>query len=142
MLVPLELQMSDVLDIIDNFDDETVKLAIVNADSRPLRLRHFEHIFMLISGHSLVDADGSKENRDRVANFRRMLEHYVPCIFDRLLLIIHSFYFNGCCDHLLADLNYTYRQLASILECDDAFLAEDDAQTENDKLADCYDAVW
>ena len=133
--------MSEIIEILDNFEDETIKLAIVNADSRPLRLCHFEHIFMLISGHQIVDTDDAKENRDRVANFRQMLEHYVPCLFDRLLLIIHSFYFNSSCDHLLADLNYTYRQLASIIECDDAFF-DDENKTENDKLADCYDSVW
>ena len=96
---------------------------------------------MLISGHQIVDSDDAKENRDRVANFRQMLEHFVPCLYDRLLLIIHSFYFNSSCDHLLADLNYTYRQLASIIECDDAFF-DDENKTENDKLADCYDSVW
>ena len=46
---------------MDTFDDETIKLAIVNADSRPLRLKHFEDIFKLISGQTIVDKDSFSE---------------------------------------------------------------------------------
>ena len=103
----------------------------------------------LFIGEVVVDEDNefsSKENRARISEFKKHLELYVPSLYDRLLLILHRFYFNSNCDHLLGDLNYTYRQLKKILPNEKLF--KDMKNTlkstciDEDELVKTYDLVW
>jgi len=79
------------------------------------------------------------------SEFKKHLELYVPSLYDRLLLILHRFYFNSNCDHLLGDLNYTYRQLKKILPNENLF--KDMKNTlkstciDEDELVRTYDLV-
>ena len=109
---------------------------------------NFQFVTLFI-GEVVVDEDNefsSKENRARISEFKKHLELYVPSLYDRLLLILHRFYFNNNCDHLLGDLNYTYRQLKKILPNEKLF--KDMKNTlkstciDEDELVKTYDLVW
>ena len=108
------------------------------------------------SGNVINHVPTARNRENRIQNhprpkiifseFKKHLELYVPSLYDRLLLILHRFYFNSNCDHLLGDLNYTYRQLKKILPNENLF--KDMKNTlkstciDEDELVRTYDLVW
>ena len=143
------LKLADLVSLFYMVDENGITVTVINADGGPLTLKQYEDIFKFIIGEVVVDEDNefsSKENRVRISEFKKHLELYVPSLYDRLLLILHRFYFNSNCDHLLGDLNYTYRQLKKILPNEHLF--KDMKNTlkstciDEDELVKTYDLVW
>jgi len=142
------LKLADLVSLFYMVDENGITVTVINADGGPLTLKQYEDIFKFIVGEVVVDEDNefsSKENRARISEFKKHLELYVPSLYDRLLLILHRFYFNSNCDHLLGDLNYTYRQLKKILPNENLF--KDMKNTlkstciDEDELVRTYDLV-
>lgn len=78
-----------------------------------------ELIWKLVTNQTTIetaDSSSSKAMRMRINQFKKFLQS-IKNLMDRLLLLLHRFYFDENCDQFLADLNYTHRQLVKLKKC-------------------------